>query len=1384
MPADSKTGGERMPLTAGAGRYRIDGVIASGGVGRVYAATDLSTERRVALKRVLDTYADSVKVQTLFKLEYHTLKQIDHPRVIKVFDYGVDAEGPYYTMEMLEGLDLHDLSPMKYRQACVFLRDVAFSLALLHTRRLLHRDLSPRNVRATGDGHCKLLDFGTMATFGVTGEVAGTPPLVAPESLRGMPLDHRADLYSLGALAYWVLTRQHAFRARRLEDLHTLFTKAPPPPSSIAPGIPREMDRLVMSLLSLDPMSRPASAAEVIERLDAIGGLQKEPGIEHAQSYLLGSPLVGRRREMERLLRKLSDALQGRGDAVMVESNPGVGKTRLLEELSLQAQMGGALVVRVESRSNRGHYGVARALALSLLRTAPEEASEALQPFRFTLGHLLPELRIHPDRLAALSEDIKERRMAVQSALLSWLVLLSQDRPLVVLVDDIHRADEDSAAFMASLAIEAEGRYILVVATRVLWAIATASGALRSLSASARRLRLHRLRSKHTAEMVRAMFGEVPNADRIAKWMHSISTGNPAQNMALARHLVDSGTVHYAEGIWVLPEEVSGRDVPYTLASAMLARARSLSPPARALAEALSVRRGVIPLEHCLTMAGRQDENQAFQALEELIGQGVLESAGGGYRFCQEPFREALFEGLDPDRRRALHLAYGRSLLQTSSRTLEEEIEAGWHLLHGGDETRGAELVAATSERLALEQYNIAAAVPAVEAALDVYKRQGRSPAERLRLLARLVRWSTDSDRSDLADRYGEKTVRALYQYSGMQLASRLRRVLGGWLAVWLALGLAGLRNLLTPRHRRGPPARKALRLLCACLASLFGVKAIFLDSEGIRRLVHYARPLRGFGENNPAFATYLYCRGNELHHLGRFDVMSRLFERLTLLLNDENRFPALTPDERRSLLVGALIPLGIYHAMAGRKRALELAEKLERYQTKLGELAAHRVRMVYHLYRGERELAAEHLARVERHGIQGGSTWQVEFFFAPVNGLASSIMLDLIGLKQSLKVLERLARQAPSIRPLLDMLRVPFLVMRGETAEALFLSEQLIEALPPWKSVAWLDARSGYAYALNSAGEHEKAWEVCRHTLSILGKEKGSYASYFTLILQLAVAELGLGNQARAVEILQGLIEENQPNESPLFLGRCHHLLALVALSTGDQESYQRHLAEMRRWFAATDNPVLLAEVRQVEEGGGAPGVLTISSIPPPGPGHDAITAVQAPADPEWIESLFEGCENQQQRARRALEKLLREAAVDSGYLYLVDAEGLRLAAAVEAEQPDEAIEQLVRFRIDEALESSLSTDFDTQGSGSRSSSSGLSDADGSAGQRVQLLTGRDGARSGVIGAVVLHPGDAPPDALVSRRVLEAVGRRLMQAGDAELNPDFQDDAAAPPSR
>src|SRR6201995_6081582 len=129
------------------GRYEVQGELAAGGMGSVYRVLDRTTGEVQALKRIVAGSSASTRRFGLeaFEREYHVLASLDHPRIIRVFDYGVDVEGPYYTMELLEGRDMRRAAPVHFKQACLYLRDVATSLVLLHGRRLIHRDLSPSN---------------------------------------------------------------------------------------------------------------------------------------------------------------------------------------------------------------------------------------------------------------------------------------------------------------------------------------------------------------------------------------------------------------------------------------------------------------------------------------------------------------------------------------------------------------------------------------------------------------------------------------------------------------------------------------------------------------------------------------------------------------------------------------------------------------------------------------------------------------------------------------------------------------------------------------------------------------------------------------------------------------------------------------------------------------------------------------------------------------------------------------------------------------------------------------------------------------------------------------------------------------------------------------
>ncbi|HEX4352486.1 MAG TPA: serine/threonine-protein kinase, partial [Polyangiales bacterium] len=195
---------EKLPQTAStarllAQRYRIERALGRGGAGQTFAAFDEHEQRLVALKcfRLKAEAGSGEQLQALFKREYAILAQFDHETMVRVYDFGLDQGVPFYTMELIDGSELSKQAPMPWRDACRDLRDVASILGVLHARKLLHRDLSPRNLLRVASGQLKLIDFGALASFGPSRDLVGTPPFVAPEALRAAPLDQRSDLYAL-----------------------------------------------------------------------------------------------------------------------------------------------------------------------------------------------------------------------------------------------------------------------------------------------------------------------------------------------------------------------------------------------------------------------------------------------------------------------------------------------------------------------------------------------------------------------------------------------------------------------------------------------------------------------------------------------------------------------------------------------------------------------------------------------------------------------------------------------------------------------------------------------------------------------------------------------------------------------------------------------------------------------------------------------------------------------------------------------------------------------------------------------------------------------------------------------------------------------------------
>ena len=282
-------------------RYQLLSPIGRGGMGTVYLAHDHHLERDVAIKILASADDENL---TRFQREARVAGSLNHPNIAGVLDYGVHDDKPFIVMELLEGEPLSRLLGGPDRIAIAttlrILTDVAEALNYAHERAVIHRDIKPANIFLTKEGKAKILDFGVAkrlnrADEGVTivGFVVGTPYYMSPEQIEGGELDPRSDLFSLGAVAFEMLTGEKPFDGKSpLATMHQVVHENPPPVSQLRPGCPPELDDLVLQCLRKYPGDRPTSASDVLSVLTSIARTIENPGTWPVPASEPAPPLI------------------------------------------------------------------------------------------------------------------------------------------------------------------------------------------------------------------------------------------------------------------------------------------------------------------------------------------------------------------------------------------------------------------------------------------------------------------------------------------------------------------------------------------------------------------------------------------------------------------------------------------------------------------------------------------------------------------------------------------------------------------------------------------------------------------------------------------------------------------------------------------------------------------------------------------------------------------------------------------------------------------------------------------------------------------------------------------------------------------------------------
>ncbi len=646
-------------VEAGTERYEFLSRLGRGAFGEVYEARDRKHGTVVALKRLKRPEPGWLY---RFKREFRTVADLSHPNIVRLYELFCEGDHWYLTMERIHGLRFaeHLARAPEDRRSCF--AQLAMAISALHGARCLHRDIKPSNVLVEPTGRVVLLDFGLAREGGVAlaTAIAGTPPYMAPELGMGEDPTEASDWYAFGVMLYESIAGRLPFDGTRSGMFQLKLSG--PPSAPLSPGEARddELERLALALLSPTPTGRPTGQQILALLADAVPARRPSPAAD-------ASVVVGRAAQ----LAQLADALERsrRGPVlVTLHGDPGMGKSTLARTFAdRQVGQGARLYAgrchESESLPFKGLDGVVDMMCEDLLARTDLEVAELAPPGAHALVQMFPVLKRVRElaRIAPDDADVRtphDARRAARAALRELLARLAEQHPVILVVDDLQWANDDSIGMLLDLLAPPAPRILTIVAYR---RDSHGAGGLvdKFLMSALGRGNVDRL--------------DIPLGPLDEAGVRELVSGYSDGGLDPERALRETGGHPYllsrlvGAGTW---DGAEGRDLTAVLGEQIGA----LSATARQVLEVVSLVVGSVSQRAAFAMAGAPWDRIAIDELrrEKLVLCTALDADG-----YVEPYharvRESVVASLAPERTRALHLTIA-SYLETRGRAAPESL--------------------------------------------------------------------------------------------------------------------------------------------------------------------------------------------------------------------------------------------------------------------------------------------------------------------------------------------------------------------------------------------------------------------------------------------------------------------------------------------------------------------------------------------------------------------------------------------------------------------------------------------------------------------------------------------------------------------------------------
>ncbi|MCS6886157.1 MAG: protein kinase [Acidobacteriota bacterium] len=671
------------------GKYKLERLIARGGMGAIYQAVQQGLEREVAIKVLNPELINNQGVLERFRREALAVASMKHPNIVTIYDFGVTANGsPYIVMEYLKGRALSEEierhGKLSVERTLAIVESVCSALSEAHSKGIVHRDLKPDNIMVENCGGerevVKVVDFGlaklrqSAEQRRITGNlVIGTFDYMSPEQCQGFEVDARADIYSLGVVMYEMLTGKVPFEgASRLATIYKHINEDPRPLRELAPEVPQGVERVVMRALAKAREDRQSTARELVEELRLAVSKQSETKVSFVKTkanndvvaglalkkHLVYEHFVGREREIAQLTAEFAFIRSGKTRPIIILGDPGIGKTQLVNQFwHRQNAIAAGTAILISGRFFDYLGTSPYKTILDCLTPKLQTYSQDLELFKAIFGEIAEKISYDLEHdwpfrnstkvdSGALRLGLEGEKYRIFEYLSQIYIRLARHVPMVFWMDDIQWADGLSLNFLAYLLRRSLGEPIQFIFCGRLQDVSQKNHPVQqwqnlvSQSRNIQQIRLSGLAIHEIEQYIALVFDDIEiagdEADRrkLLELLWNETQGNPYYLAEILRLLVEEGKIFWNGQRWVF-EQLDSVGLPTSILNIVDAHLRRFSQ------EEMEV----------FMQAAVLGEQFSFELLRLVCGMSedklidILEAGLAGYVFREGPVESPYAEG-------------------------------------------------------------------------------------------------------------------------------------------------------------------------------------------------------------------------------------------------------------------------------------------------------------------------------------------------------------------------------------------------------------------------------------------------------------------------------------------------------------------------------------------------------------------------------------------------------------------------------------------------------------------------------------------------------------------------------------------------------------------